>query len=181
MINRLFYICFLVLFISCNENKKAENKQDENSYNLSNEAIYIYEGEGGIVWDKKTPCKIKFCKNCEVLEAKTKFRGGISSQFYKHSFSLKLKKDTILFENWAKDDDYIINASYIDKTLIRHELSYTLFSKMSPQNIAPKCAYKHLFFNDNYEGLYIVMQEVDKSLVNINKEVEYLQKIEQFF
>ncbi len=178
MINRLFYIYFLVLFISCTENKKVENIQDENSYNLSNEAIYIYESEGGIVWDKKTPCKIKFCKNCEVLEVKTKFRGGISSQFYKHSFSLKLKKDTILFENWAKDDDYIINASYIDKTLIRHELSYTLFSKMSPQNIAPKCAYKHLFFNDNYEGLYIVMQEVDKSLVNINKDdsTSYLLK-----
>ncbi len=161
-------LIFSFLFISCEATPSAPIEEIDAAANDSIDAIYIYNTVG-IAWDKKQPCEIKFCQTCETLKGKIKNRGGISSQYYKHSFSLKLKKDTVLFENWKEDDDYIINATYIDKTMMRHELSYHLFNQLSPQNITSKCAYKQVYLNDNYEGLYVVMEEVDKSLVGIDK------------
>lgn len=163
--------------IGCTDSTSNQIEEETIAVKDSIDAIYIYATQA-IGWDKKQPCEIKFCQTCDTMQGKLKNRGGISSQFYKHSFSLNLKKDTVLFSNWKKDDDFIINATYIDKTMMRHELSYFMFNQLSPQNITSKCAYKHVYLNDNYEGLYVVMQEVDKSLVGIDKTKEgsYLLK-----
>ena len=59
-----------------------------------------------------------------------KCRGGISSKYNKHSFSLELEKKYSLAK-LPIDDDWIINANYIDKTFMRHKICYDIFKEMN--------------------------------------------------
>ena len=95
--------------------------------------------DGAIGWKEKEQCKIVYLdseKNDELI-GKIKCRGGISKKYYKHSFSLELK-DKYSFSELPYDDDWIINANYIDKTFMRHKISYDLFREMNSENIASK-------------------------------------------
>lgn len=123
-----------------------------------------------IGWNTKEPCIIIYSdtENEDVLWGRIKCRGGISSKYYKHSFSLELEKK-YSFVNLANDDDWILNANYIDKTFMRHKISYDLFREMNTKNIAAKCAFIDISINDNYNGLYVLMEEINGSMVGLNK------------
>lgn len=64
--------------------------------------------------------------------------------------------------------DWVLNATYNDKTLIRETLTYDLNRQMS-RFYTPRYRYCELVLNGNYEGLYILFEKIkrDKSRVNI--------------
>lgn len=70
----------------------------------------------------------------------------------------------------AADNDWIINASYIDKTFMRHKLSFDLFREMNDNNIAPQSGYAEVFENGKYEGLYVVMERLDATRLKLDKQ-----------
>lgn len=126
--------------------------------------------DGAIGWKEKEPCTITYsdAENMDELSGKIKYRGGISSKYYKHSFSLELE-EKYTFANLPHDDDWIINANYIDKTFMRHKISYDLFKEMNSGNVASKSTFTNVSINDNYEGLYVLMEEINGSMVGLNK------------
>ena len=89
-------------------------------------------------------------------------------RYQKHSYTIDLKGKFPL-GNLPRDDDWILNANYIDKTFMRHKLSYDLFRAMGDHNIAPLCTYVKLILNDRYSGLYVLMEKMDASTLNIDK------------
>lgn len=93
----------------------------------------------------------------------------MSSRYNKHSFSLELDKKYSM-AGLSKDDDWILNADYIDKTLMRHNISYDLFREMHAENVAAQSAYFHLSVDSVYEGLYLVMEELNGGMVGLNKK-----------
>jgi len=105
------------------------------------------------------------------FKASIKTRGGFSIQFDKTSYEIDLKSDLPLC-NLPADDDWILNANYIDKTFIRHTFAYDLFKEMSPNNYAAQYRYVELFIDDIYEGLYVLMEKIDKSSLQLSKEDE---------
>jgi len=127
--------------------------------------------DGAIGWNGKEQCNIIYsdAEKTDDLIGKIKCRGGISSKYYKHSFSLELK-DKYSFAKLPHDDDWIINANYIDKTFMRHKISYDLFREMNPENVASKSSYVNVSINDKYEGLYILMEETNASMIGLNKK-----------
>lgn len=106
-----------------------------------------------------------------------KRRGGFSISFPKYSYEIDLKEDIPLLELPA-DDDWILNANFIDKTFLRHTFSYDLFKSMHPNNDAVAYQYIELYMNDNYSGLYVLMEKLDKSSLDIdgNDESAYIFK-----
>jgi hypothetical protein len=126
--------------------------------------------DGAIGWEEKEPCIILFSdlKNTDELIGKIKYRGGISSKYYKHSFSLELE-EKYSFANLPNDDDWIINANYIDKTFMRDRISYDLFREMNSKNVASKSTFINVSINDKYEGLYVLMEETNASMIGLNK------------
>jgi len=126
--------------------------------------------KGVIGWEIKEPCKIIYSDSRKVdeLSAKIKCRGGISSRYYKHSFSLELESKYSLGD-LSSDDDWIINANYIDKTFMRHKISYDLFREMDPKNVAAKCTFVNVSINEIYEGLYVLMEEINASMIGLDK------------
>lgn len=166
------YLTLAITFLSCNSSTNNNGEHQEiiesdipdfkhlNAINIQVDSI--------IPWDIKTSCELTFSNSFSIVDGKIKCRGGISSKYWKHSFSLSLNSDTSLIEGIDPDDDYIVNANYIDKSFLRHKLSYDLFRKINPDNLAPRCAFKHIFINQSYEGLYVMMEEVDKSFVGFH-------------
>lgn len=126
--------------------------------------------EGTIGWEKKEVCEISYSDGhqTKILKAKIKCRGGISSKYFKHSFSLELDT-TFSFNQLTPDDDWILNANYIDKTFMRHKISYDLFREMNQYNVASNCSYVSVNINDTYEGLYVLMQKINASVAGLNK------------
>lgn len=124
-----------------------------------------------INWDKKEDCNIIFNHQGKSVEmpASIKYRGGLSAQYKKNSYSLELKKKYKFFD-FPKEDDWILNASYIDKTFMRHKINYDLFNAMHPKNVAAKTTYVNLLINGAYHGLYILTEEINGKRVGLNKK-----------
>ena len=52
---------------------------------------------------------------------------------------------------------------------MRHKISYDLFREMRSENASAKCAYVNIKFNDEYKELYVLMQEVNAAMLELNK------------
>lgn len=132
--------------------------------------IFIKVGSE-ITKSKKIVCDIIYVENGDSLSAKAaiKRRGGSSMKYKKHSYRVEFDS-LISLAGLPKDDDWILNANYIDKTLMRHKISYDLFRQMHPENIAVQCNYVEVFLNNEYRGLYVLMEKVDASTTFLVKK-----------
>ena len=159
----LFVFLVLTVYSSCWNNDAFLQKNDPHL------VLNIVVAQT-IPTDHKVPMLL------EVIKADTTFqyngsierRGGFSISFPKHSYEIDLKKDIALGKLPA-DDDWILNANYIDKTFIRHTFAYSLFRDMHPNNRAALYTYVELNLNGDYRGLYILMEKLDKSSLDILK------------
>jgi len=121
-------------------------------------------------WKNKNKCVIIYSNDniSNTLSGRIKFRGGMSSRYFKHSYTLELDSLTCL-DGLACNDDYIINASYIDKSFMRHKISYDLFREMNSENKSVKSTYVNVKVNNVYEGLYLLMEKINASFLGLNK------------
>lgn len=121
-----------------------------------------------ITADEKISIKLYETRNKEqvIYNGEIKRRGGFSNSLPKHSYEIDLDED-VSIASLPEDDDWILNANYIDKTFLRHVLSYELFSLMNETNITSKTQYIELELNGEYNGLYVLMEKLDKSSLNL--------------
>ena len=132
--------------------------------------IYITT-DGDIPWEGKTACEVAVVTAHDSLlySGRIKNRGGTSSKYDKHSFSLKFDAAQSLCDLPA-NRSWILNASYIDKTFMRHKLCYDLFNMMGDYNAAPKCGYALVRHNGSKLGLYVVMQRLNNQVLQLNTD-----------
>ncbi len=101
---------------------------------------------------------------------------GSSSQdlFPKKPYGFETWADTtgksrkISFLNFPEESDWVLNATYNDKTLMRDVLTYDLVNKMG--RYATRTRYCEMLVNNDYQGLYILMEKIkrDKNRVDIS-------------
>ncbi len=67
------------------------------------------------------------------------------------------------------EEDWVLNATYNDKTLVREVLTYGLYRQFSPY-YATQTRYCEVILNGQYQGLYILMEKIkrDRNRVNIS-------------
>lgn len=97
-----------------------------------------------------------------------KARGGSSADYPKHNFAIEFPTK-ISIAGMPRDDDWILCASYIDRSFLRHKLSFDLFMQFDEKNIAPKTDYLEVFRNFRYHGLYVVMERMDAKRLKVDK------------
>ena len=144
-------IIFCILLVSCT------NK---------NENLQFYIETDHLIDHTKQSIQIYTNTQQKKINGSIKTRGGFSLRFPKQSYELNLQKD-ISIKRLPKDDDWILNANFIDKTFLRHVFSYDLFQKMNKSNIAAKSKHIELFINHEYQGLYVLMEKLDRSSLKI--------------
>ena len=101
-------------------------------------------------------------------------RGSSSQMFPKKCFGLTTidtgwnKVDSSLL-NMPAEHDWILSASYSDKTLMRNFLSYKLYRDFG--KYAPRTQFCELVIDGQYQGVYILMEKIkrDKNRVSIAK------------
>jgi len=71
--------------------------------------------------------------------------------------------------NMPADNDWILNGPYHDKSLVRNVLIYNISNEIG--RYASRIQYCELILNNDYQGLYILLEKVkrDKNRVNISK------------
>lgn len=121
--------------------------------------------------DHKIPCFIYYLENGNLLkeDAQVKWRGGISCVYPKKSYTFKLDHK-ISLAGLPEQRAYILNANYIDKSMMHHKICFDLFREMNPtKNLAAQCAYVTVSLNGSYNGLYVLMQKLNAGSLGLDK------------
>ncbi|MDC3252798.1 CotH kinase family protein [Crocinitomicaceae bacterium] len=143
--------------------------QTKSNHKLPIIHIRYYSDNLSLADYKKINFKIENQKKTKASEynPKVKYRGNSSFKYTKKSYSLKFKNPRPLFHLPASKF-WKLNAEYIDKTLMRNKLSYTLFRSFTPENFAPRLNYVVLYENQYYQGIYSVTEAVDEYRLELN-------------
>jgi hypothetical protein len=110
-----------------------------------------------------------------IGDIKIETRGSSSQNLPKKSYGFELIDSTgadldFPLLGMPKESDWILFAPYNDKTLTRNVFTLTLASQLS-NSYVPRCRYVELFLNQQYEGIYVLMEKIkrDSSRVDIAK------------
>ncbi len=108
-------------------------------------------------------------------EMKIEVRGSSSQMFPKKSYGFELKDEfdadmDFPLLGMPGEEDWILYAPYTDKTLIRNVLTLTLAEQIGGV-YAPRCKFVELFLNNEYNGIYVLMEHIkrDSNRVDIAK------------
>ena len=103
-----------------------------------------------------------------------KYRGQSSLWFDKKNYSIEMRDEfgvdmDTSFLDFPKEEDWILHGPYADKSLMRNVLVMDLARKMG--QYASRTVYVDLFINDDYQGIYVLMEKIkrDKNRVDIAK------------
>ena len=98
-----------------------------------------------------------------------RLRGSTSLGYPKKSYALYLDKPAGLL-GLAAHRHWILNAAFIDRSLMRHKLSYDLFRSLSERGRprhAASSRFVEVSFNGTYHGVYLLMEQVDRELAGL--------------
>lgn len=90
-------------------------------------------------------------------------RGSTSQQYPKKSYGIETRDEAgnnlnVSLLGLPAENDWILYGAYPDKSLMRNELTYSLFSQMQPWS--PRHQYCELVINGEYKGLYSLIEKV---------------------
>lgn len=101
-------------------------------------------------------------------------RGSTSQQYPKNSYGFETQdsignKNNVMLLGLPKENDWILYGAYPDKSLMRNEITYSLFSQMQPWS--PRYVYCELVIDNQYMGVYTLLERVkrDNNRVDIAK------------
>jgi len=141
-----------------------------------NVPVIFLDAKEQVVSDRKVACKLRivFPKGqpggtTNALPGVVRFHGASSQAFAKKSFAVTLDAPTALL-GMNQSPHWVLNAAYIDRSLMRHKLSYDLFRSLST-TAAPRFAAASRFvevnFNGDYQGAYLLMERVDRIMFGL--------------
>lgn len=103
-------------------------------------------------------------------------RGRSSQGFDKKSYRIETQTDSGTNNNVSllgmpKENDWVLNGPYSDKTLMRNALSYTLAGQLG--RYAPRVRFCELVINGEYMGVYLFTETIkrDNNRVDVTKMV----------
>ncbi len=114
-------------------------------------------------------------------QAQIHLRGASSAGFPKKPYKLNLKKNRYQEQNkislmgLREDDDWVLDAMYIDPTRMHNNLSTHIWNKMSkghyPTTNSPasKGEYVEVILNGQYIGLYDLMEPIDRKQLDVDE------------
>lgn len=111
-------------------------------------------------------------------------RGSSSQSFLKKSYGLETwdiennSIDTSLL-GMPVESDWILNASFSDKTLLRNAMAYQTWMNMD--HYATRYRFVEVFLNNRYKGVYLFSEKIkrDKNRLNIAKLTEEMNSGDQ--
>jgi hypothetical protein len=129
-----------------------------------------------IVANLKVPCQVRLvppgraaAPNPAALPALIRFHGATSQGYPKKSFGLTLAAPARWLGLPARSH-WVLNAAAVDRSLMRHKLSFDLFRSLPAaggQRYAAASRFVEVNLNGRYHGVYLLMQRVDRALLEL--------------
>ncbi|KPK83804.1 MAG: hypothetical protein AMS27_11830 [Bacteroides sp. SM23_62_1] len=101
-------------------------------------------------------------------------RGSSSQMFEKKNYTIETRTETgennnVSLLGLPAENDWVLHGPYSDKTLMRNALTFQLGNEMGQW--APRTRFCELFINNDYHGVYLLMEKIkrDSNRVNISK------------
>jgi len=101
-------------------------------------------------------------------------RGSTSQQYPKKSYGFETRDDlgnnlNVNLLGLPKENDWILYGAYPDKSLMRNEITYSLFAQMHAWS--PRYVYCELVINGEYLGVYTLLERIkrDNDRIDIEK------------
>jgi hypothetical protein len=132
--------------------------------------IYRPDGSRNYLTDKNNPSYLNYNGRIGIEK-----RGSSSQDLPKKPYGLTTYQDDNITNNnvsilgMPKENDWVLNSLAFDPSLIRDFLSYELYGLLG--NYSPRGVYCEVIVNNDYKGLYILMEKIkiDDNRVNIVK------------
>ncbi|RPH94371.1 MAG: T9SS C-terminal target domain-containing protein, partial [Calditrichaeota bacterium] len=101
-------------------------------------------------------------------------RGNASQMFEKKPYSFETRNEDgsnndVKLLGMPKDNDWILNSAFIDRTLMRDAVAYHMSRAIG--RWAPRTRHVELVLNGQYQGIYMIVEKIkpDKNRLNIAK------------
>jgi spore coat protein CotH len=136
--------------------------------------LIFLDAKEQIVSDRKVPCTVKILSPGQTntpspLTGVARFHGATSQGYEKKSFGLTLDNPAGL-AGLSESAHWVLNAAFVDRSLMRHKLSYDLFRALSTsgsRRVAAASRFVELYLNGKYRGAYLLMERVDRRLLGL--------------
>ena len=142
----------------------------------SNLPIVALDATCALSRDAKTPGTVRLLppKGVAVIgtnswPAAVRYPGASSLGYPKKSFAFSLTTPARLLD-LRESAHWVLNAAFIDRSLMRHKLSYDLFRSLSATNasrFAAASRFVEVFFNGEHQGAYLLMERVDRPMAGL--------------
>lgn len=149
--------------------------------------LLISTGNQTILDEPKTPGRIKVLfqangsRNYLIdsvgkpwISMGIELRGSSSQGFPKKSFGMEIRDRTgedssMAMLGMPAESDWVLSASYSDKSLMRNALAYESARKLG--RYAPRTRFAEVILNGEYQGIYVITEKIkrDANRVNISR------------
>jgi len=141
--------------------------------------LVVVEAKGAINHAQGVPCIISLLTPKGVGVGKSnsipwtgtmKIHGGVSQGYPKKSYSLTLATPAKLLD-LRESAHWLLNAAFIDRSLMRHKLSYDLFRSLNSKSaarLAVASRFVEVYLNSDYKGAYLLMERTDRQLFQMH-------------
>jgi len=140
--------------------------------------VLLLTARGSIDKAQKTPCTLSMIVPGAPPPGATnswtgdvKLHGGVSVGFPKQSYGITLAAPVRLLD-LRESAHWVLNAAFIDRSLMRHKLSYDLFRSLDTpgaRRFAAGSRFVEVYLNGDYRGAYLLMERVDRQLLELRR------------
>lgn len=112
-------------------------------------------------------------------KASMSVRGSSSLMYGKNAYKLKFDNKLNFFNDY-KEDTWVLDALYTDKSKIRNKLSSDIWNLINDNQEINNDLYGdfvELFINNRYEGLYVLKNKVNKDITGVEENGLLLKSI----
>ena len=139
----------------------------------TNLPVLKIDAKDPIVSALKVPCTVTLVPGAtgeaETLGGAVRIRGATSQMYEKKSYAVTLETPA-QWLGMRKSTQWILNAAAVDRSLMRHKLSYDLFRSLSSpdsKRYATASRFVEVEVNGRYNGAYLLMERVDRALLEL--------------
>jgi spore coat protein H len=153
----------------------AKNRGDIQEYDPNLPIIFL-ETTNQIAADRKVPCTFSMAlpenRNPDatnIINALVRIHGASSQMYPKKSFGITLAAPQKLL-GMRESAHWVLNAAFIDRSLMRHKLAYDLFRSLSSgpmHRFATASRFVEVHLNNRYSGAYLLMERIDSQLLQL--------------
>ena len=142
-----------------------ENETEENNF----PSMMISTNGQQIVDEPKINANLAVIENKNETNYKIgiEIRGSSSQMFPKKSYGFETRSSDwsedidVNLGGFPEEEDWILYGPYSDKSLIRNKLTFDLSNSIGYK--ASKVKFYNLYINNDYKGLYVLMEKIKRN------------------